>query len=133
MLSAAEDSVALGLGEILMVADAQVVARVLQLVLDDLTVEPRLSGRRDSVRAQCVEHGVIVGVARCEVEYELRGDAQARHAGVVDGAPELVAAGRSGQGGPRLIEHPRQPGVPLELHVETAGLTRSQVRHRQPF
>jgi hypothetical protein len=72
------------------------------------------------VRAQRVQHGVVVGEARGEDEYQLRHDPESGHARVIDGAPERVVARRSGQGGARIVEHPREPGVALEFRFEPA-------------
>src|SRR5436853_2933410 len=70
---------------------------------------------------------MIVGVPRREFEDELGRDSQARHTRVVDRTPELVLACGTGQGGARLVEHPRQPGIPLELLSEATRLLRFHV------
>jgi hypothetical protein len=91
VLSAAENPAILDLGELVLVADAQVVTRLLQLVLDRLPVKPRLSSRWDPVRAQRVQHSPIVGVARREIEHELRRHTKPRQARVVDRTAKLIA------------------------------------------
>jgi hypothetical protein len=83
------------------------------------------------MRAQCVQHGPVVAVARRKIEHELGRDPKPGHARVVDGAAERVAPGRAGQGGARLVEHPRQPGVAFELRVEPAWRLRGQVLGRR--
>jgi DNA-binding transcriptional LysR family regulator len=81
-------------------------------------------------KASCLVPGYIVGSAlprpgTCRVR-GLPG-----YADVVDGAAEQVAARRARQGGARLVEHPREPGLALELRVEPARRLRGQVLGRR--
>jgi hypothetical protein len=83
------------------------------------------------VRAQLIEHRVVVGVAGRQVEYQFGPDSQPRHARVVNGAAKQIAAWRPGQGGARLIQHPRKPRVALELSVTSARRVGGQILGRR--
>ena len=117
-------------GELVAASNAQVGAGLLELVLDRGRVEPRLASGRDPVVTQPLKDLGIACMAPREVEHELRGDSQAGHAGVIHRAAELVAAGDSRQRGPRLVQHPRQVRVALELEPERPRLLDRQVPRR---
>ena len=90
VLGAGEHVAAVGVRQRLAGAHAQVVPRLLQVVFDRLAVEPRLGCGWDPVRAQRVQHGMVVAVTRGEVEHEFGRDPEPGHARVVDGAAERV-------------------------------------------
>lgn len=73
---------------------------------------------------------MVVGVAAGKLEDELGLDAQPGHARVVDGAAELVAAGRARERRACLVEHPRKPRIALELGVEPARVLDRQILRR---
>jgi hypothetical protein len=96
VLGPGEHAAALGLHQRLSRAHAQVVP-VAWNSFSTAWPSKHASAAGGIARAQRVQLGVVVGVARREVEHDLGRDPEPGHARVVDGAAERVAARRSGQ------------------------------------
>src|SRR3954454_3065920 len=116
--------------KLLTAAHPQIDAFLLELLLDEDRVKPRLLRGRDPMVAQRLQNAAVVGVAAGKVEHKLGRHLQARHARVIDRAAELVVPRRSGQRRPGLIEHPRQMRIALQLDTEGPRLAISEVPGR---
>jgi len=75
----------------------------------------------------CKAHAAAFAVPTSQLQHQLRRDPEPRHARVVDWTAEQVRARRARQRCARLVEHPRDPRVALELRGDRARRDDAQV------